>query len=146
MDILSNLSESLKELMSEGGLNQSELAKQLNCGRSKFSDILNAKGAPNYKTFVSIIEYFNCSADFLLGLNEYPCREVTYRRCPEFSAQLRKIFNESHKSQYNFVNATATSWSVLHGWLSGKTFPSADNLIKLAKYFDCSVDFLLGRV
>ena len=62
---LSKLSESLKELMAEHNLNQVALAAKLGSGRTKFSDILDAKNAPNYNTFVKLIGYFNCSADFL---------------------------------------------------------------------------------
>lgn len=37
-----------------------------------------------------------------------------------------------------FSNAAATYWK------RGK-MPGAENLIKIANYFDCSVDYLLGR-
>ena len=146
MDILSKLSEGLKELMNEHGLNQVALAEALGGGRSKFSDILNGKSAPGYKTFVALIEYFNCSADFLLGLEEYPREDVAYLPCRPFDERLKDMFEQTQKSQYNFIKQTNTSWSVLHGWLTGKTLPSADSLVKVAKYFDCSVDFILGRI
>lgn len=146
MDNLSKLSENLKELMAEHNLNQVMLAEKLETSRTKFSDILNAKNAPSYKTFISIIEYFNCSADFLLGLTDYPHEDVVYKPTQPFGERLRETFADSGKSQYQFIKQTKTSWSVLHSWLTGKTFPSTDNLIKLSKYFDCSVDYLLGRV
>lgn len=143
---LSKLSESLKELMAEHNLNQVALAAKLGSGRTKFSDILNAKNAPNYNTFVKLIEYFNCSADFLLGLKEYPCEDVQYKPVQAFSERLRDMFSNSGTSQYAFVKQTKTSWSVLYNWLTGKTLPSVDNLVKVANYFSCSVDYLLGRV
>ena len=64
---LSKISESLKELMEEHGLTQTTLSERLNTGRTKFSDILQGKSAPSYKTLIGIVEYFHCSADFLLG-------------------------------------------------------------------------------
>ena len=143
---LSKLSESLKELMAEHNLNQVMLAEKLNTGRTKFSEILNGKSAPNFKTFVSIIEYFHCSADFLLGLKEYPCEEANYKPVQPFADRFSAVLEESGKSQYAFIKDTKISWSVLHGWLTGKTLPSVDNLIKVANYLDCSVDYLLGRV
>ncbi|HIS37550.1 TPA: helix-turn-helix transcriptional regulator [Candidatus Scatousia excrementigallinarum] len=143
---LSKLSESLKELMAEHNLNQVALAAKLGSGRTKFSDILDAKNAPNYNTFVKLIGYFNCSADFLLGLKEYPCEDVQYKPVQAFSERLRDMFSNSGTSQYAFVKQTKTSWSVLYNWLTGKTLPSVDNLVKVANYFSCSVDYLLGRV
>ena len=143
---LSKLSESLKELMAEHNLNQVTLAEKLGSGRTKFSDILNAKNAPNYNTFVKLIEYFNCSADFLLGLKEYPCEDVEYKPVQPFSVRLRAVLKETGKTQYSFIKETRISWGVFYNWLTGKTLPSVDNLVKVANYFSCSVDYLLGRV
>lgn len=143
---MSKLSENLKELMEERELNQTTLAEKLDTGRTKLSDILNAKNTPGYHTFVALIEFFHCSADFLLGLKEYPCEETTYKIVPPFQDRLRTVFRETDKSQYSFIKETKTSWSVLHGWLNGKTSPSMDSLVKTAAFFGCSVDFLLGRI
>lgn len=40
-----------------------------------------------------------------------------------------------------FVGAPTVS-----GWYYGKTFPEMDNLIRLCEYFDCDLDYLLGRI
>ena len=146
MIILSKLSENLQELMAEHDLNQVTLAEKLHTGRSKFSDILHAKNAPNYKTLIALIEYFSCSADFLLGLREDPCDDINYRPVLPFGERLRDMLQQTSTSQYEFIRTTNISWSVLYHWLKGQSFPSADNLVKVARYFDCSVDFLLGRV
>ena len=146
MDNLSKLSESLKELMAEHNLNQVTLAEKLCTGRTKFSDILNGKNAPNYDTFVLLVEYFNCSADFLLGIKEYPSEDVQYKKVQPFNERLRAILKETGKTQYLFIKQTKISWGIFYNWLTGKSKPSADNLVKVANYFECSVDYLLGRV
>lgn len=89
---LSKLSESLKELMVEHNLNQVTLAEKLCTGRIKFSDMLNCKNAPNYKTFVKLIEYFNCSADFLLGIKDYLDEDVSYNAVAPFNELMREMF------------------------------------------------------
>ena len=33
----------------------------------------------------------------------------------------------------------------VYSWKNGKRVPNLDNLLKLSKFFDCSVDYLLGR-
>lgn len=143
---LSKLSESLKELMVEHNLNQVTPAEKLCTGRTKFSDILNGKNAPNYKTLVKLIVYFNCSADFLLGIKDYPDEDVSYNAVAPFNERMREMFKIAGVSQYSFVKHTGISWSILYNWLNGSTLPSVDNLIKVANYFACSVDYLLGRV
>ena len=41
--------------------------------------------------------------------------------------------------------ATGISSGNISDWLSGRSQPKAEALIKLADFFDCSVDYLLGR-
>lgn len=143
---LSKLSESLKELMNERGLTQTSLAAAMNTCSSKMSSYITGRRAPNYDTFVALIEFFNCSGDFLLGLKEYPCEDVQYKSVQSFDVRLRKVLEESGRTQYQFIKQTKISWGVFYNWLVGKSKPSIDNLVKIANYFDCSIDFLLGRV
>lgn len=143
---LSKLSENLKELMNERNLNQSALAEAMHTCSSKMSSYITGKRAPNYDTFIALIEFFNCSADFLLGLKEYPCEDVNYKAVRPFSELLRAILQDTGTSQYSFIKQSKISWGVFYNWLTGKSKPSIDNLVKIAKQFDCSVDYLLGRV
>lgn len=75
---LSKLSENLQELMSERGLTQTSLAEAMHTCSSKISSYLTERRAPNYDTFVGFIEFFHCSADFLLGLKENVYENDTY--------------------------------------------------------------------
>ncbi len=142
---MSELSEQLAELMTEDGYTQTSLAKAMNTSGSKISLYLSGKSSPNFKVLVALIEFFNCSADFLLGLSEYPAREKKYNRVGSFGNRLRSLLCDFEISQYLFIKRTGISWSVLYNWLNNKSSPSADNVLKLASFFDCTVDFLLGR-
>ena len=146
MVILSNLSENLKELMAERSINQVSLAAALGTGRTKLSDIMNGKNAPSYATFLLLIEFFHCSADFLLGLSEDPREEVPYNPVPPFGECLRKMLEKTQTSQYAFIKRSGISWGVCYHWLTGTSAPSMDNLVRIAHFFDCSVDELLGRI
>lgn len=143
---MSALSENLQELMSERGLTQTSLAEAMNTCSSKISSYITGKRAPNYDTFIRLIDFFHCSADFLLGLKEYPCENVNYLPVQPFSERLRTVLKEMSCTQYSFAKQTKISWGVFYNWLSGKSNPSVDNLVKIAAHFDCSVDFLLGRI
>ena len=100
----------------------------------------------NYDTLIQLVEFFHCSADFLLGIKEYPYEEIDYLPVPPFSQRLRTVLKEMNCTQYSFIKQTKISWGVFYNWLSGKSNPSVDNLVKIASFFDCSVDFILGRV
>ena len=44
-----------------------------------------------------------------------------------------------------FYKATGTSSGNVSDWRSGRSYPGAEKLMRCAAYFDCSVDYLLGR-
>ena len=114
----------------------------------QFQDFLlsDGKACPELRHFCGVHWIFHCSADFLLGLKENVYENDTYKPVQPFHERLRAILRETETSQYLFVKRTKISWGVFYHWLTGKSKPSLDNLIKVANYFDCSVDFLLGRI
>lgn len=142
---MSKLSEQLLELMTEDGLTQKTLAERLNTSRPKLSLYLNGKSLPTFNVFVDLIEFFNCSADFLIGKKDYPERERTYQPVQPFGTRLKSILKHRGISQYSFQKSTKISWSILHSWFTEKSSPSIDNIKKVAEELDCSVDYLLGR-
>ena len=48
--------------------------------------------------------------------------------------------------EYRLEKDTHLSEKTVNRWHNGKTQPTVESLIRLSKYFGCSVDFLLGRV
>lgn len=142
---MSKLSEQLQELMDEDGLTQSDLAKKLNTNRSKISSYINDNALPTFKVFVMLVGFFNCSADFLAGLKDYPERDKKYSAVQPFCTRIKIVLKKLGVSQYRLQKQTGISWSVLHSWFTGKTNPTADSLKKIAQTLQCSIDFLLGR-
>lgn len=143
---LSKFSEQLTELMAMHNFNQTTLATAMNTKRPKLSSYLSAKRAPDYEFFVALIDFFHCSADFLLGLKEYPDDTVEYKPVQPFGARLRTVLEEFGISQYAFQRDTKISWSIIHSWLISKSKPSMAHLVCIAEYVKCSADYLLGRV
>lgn len=55
------------------------------------------------------------------------------------------ILSKRNISAYRLSQDTGITQGMISYWKSGERMPSAENLITLADYFDCSVDYLLGR-
>lgn len=146
MYILSNFGERLKELMEERGINPPTLARELNTDRSNITRYLRGERAPLYDNFLKILNYFNCSADFILGLSDYAAENTIFRQPQPFCERLRCVIESCGSTQYKMQKSGKFSGSELYGWLSGKKLPSIESLVKIATYLDCSVDYLLGRV
>lgn len=58
---------------------------------------------------------------------------------------LKKLRQESRKTQLELATALGLNRSTYNGYEQGFSEPNTDTLIKLADYFGCSVDYLLGH-
>ena len=63
-------SQRLLELRQERNESQEALAEFLHVTRTQISEMENAKKTTTLEKFVMICEYYNVSADYLLGLTE----------------------------------------------------------------------------
>ena len=146
MDILSKLSERLLELMSERNFKPVDLANRIGISRNTVTRYLQGARLPSFATFIKMLDVFSCSADFLIGLTDYPSTGVSYRSVKPFSQRFQQLLAERKISQYALRKITGFSYDNFNQWLKGNTRPYVDNLVKLAQAFDCSVDELLGRI
>jgi transcriptional regulator with XRE-family HTH domain len=62
-----------------------------------------------------------------------------------FTKRLKVEKTKAGYSEYTLAVALGLSPSSVHFYLSGKTSPTVENLIKIADVFDVSADYLLGR-
>ena len=65
----------LRKLMEERGETQENIAKAAEKTRQTVSQYVNGISEPGYDTLVKIADYFNVSADYLLGRTEDPSRK-----------------------------------------------------------------------
>lgn len=142
---MSKLSIRLKELMEEKAINQLELAALSGIDNSSISDFLLEKHAPSYHAFIKLLSHFNCSADYLLGLTEIHTDQVLHPVLP-FHERLRAVMKEQKITHEKMIKTMPVSSSVLYKWVSGKSLPNADTLVRISKFLECSVDYLIGRV
>ena len=90
--------------------------------------------------------YKNLKArDWALGLKD-TSDEVAFRQRPPFPEQLTFLLQHFKITKYRLEKDTHLSEKTVNRWHNGKTQPSVESLLRLAKHFQCSVDFLLGRV
>ncbi len=145
MNDLNEFSESLKDLMSEQNLSVQALAKSTGIGFPNLYCYLRAERLPSVETAIVLADHFNCSAGYLLGL-EQERRTENYKACPPFCKQIAFLIQYFGIPAYKIYSHTNISKARFFDWKSGKRKPSLDNIIKLAEFFDCPVDFVLGRI
>ena len=145
MVILSKFAETLFSLMAERELNAPALGKILNTDRTNITRYLRGERLPLFNGFVALVEFFNVSADVLLGRTDY-CNTTDFLPVQPFSTTLRKALKETNTSQYRIEKELHISGGTMYYWLKGKSLPTVENLDKLADFMDVSVDYLLGRI
>ena len=142
---MSNFKERLAEFIQDFTITQTKLEETTGLSQSNISDYINGICTPSYASLIKLLYFFDCSADYLLGRTEIPTEEKLLPVLP-FNERLRYILKEKKVSQEQLKRDLSISGSVIYKWLSGKNQPTLSSLIKLADYFDCSVDYLIGRL
>ena len=145
MVILSKFAENLSALMQEHNLKAPALGEKLDTHRTNLTRYLQGKRLPNYHLFIKIVEYFNVSADVLLGRLDY-CDVETFLPVEPFGTTLRRALDETKTSQYNLQQNLHYSSATTTSWLANESIPSMEHICQLADYLDVTVDFLLGRI
>ena len=56
-----------------------------------------------------------------------------------------QILQNKNISAYKVAKETAISQGLMNEYKNGIKLPTLQNIIKIADYLDCSVDYLLGR-
>ena len=62
--------EKIKSLRENAGINQTELGKKVNMTQRKISYIECGKCEPSIEDIISLCNYFEVSADYLLGIRK----------------------------------------------------------------------------
>ena len=141
---LSNFAESISELLLLNNITPSALAKNIGCGKGTISRYQSGRKAPSLMLLVRMADYFQCSTDYLLGL-ETELYTRTFKPCPPFQKRLPEFCNALKITKYQIEHKANITQSAIYKWQNGTGVPSVESLIRISETFNCSVDFILGR-
>ncbi len=140
---MSNLSERLKSLLEESGISASALAKKLSIAPATLRNWINFDCDPKLMHLVLVADHFDCSLEYLVGRsNDYS--KSGFKPIPPFSTQLRKVIADSGKTIYAACQQTSFKYQCFADWFHGQ-LPRLSSLIKLADFFEVTLDQLVGR-
>ncbi len=143
MDYKTKISENLRELMQNNGLNAKALSLEIGIDDSIIGDTINLKSMPKIETIIKLCKFFNCSIDFLLGRTD-TLAPFSKNQPLAFKIVFIKLKNLNKTNVNRVCKAIGVNTSLFYRWLNNKVKPSTESLIKLADHFGCSVDFLVG--
>ncbi len=132
----------LNDLISDKKLSKSEIARQLGMSYKRLDNYTKGKFNPNLEGAIILANYFKCSLDFLLALsdkNNYN-KEIKFK--PNFDKRYEKLRKSIDCSHYKLCEILDMDINTKRDWEKGK-IPVLSSLIKLAKYFDVSLDYMV---
>ena len=143
MDIKITFAERLIEIMIEKDLTVSELGREMNISPSKISEWRIHNSDAHLITLMALKNHFNCSIEFLSGRIEIDTENLIYTK-PNFANSLKLNLLDKKITEYRMIKDLNLSRSLVYNWKTGGN-PRLSTLSNLADYFECTIDYLVGR-
>ncbi len=125
---------------------QTELAKVLNVSRNVYSEYENYKRVIPLKHLNSLSNFYDLSIDYLLGLTN---KKIKFNKnsidINKISNNLSEIRKENNISMREFAKLLNVSSTLVSYYENGKILISTAACYCIAKKFNISVDYLLGK-
>lgn len=136
--------ERIGDKMYDKGVTAKQLALDTHIDVSLIYRCLRGEGLLQSQYMITLADYFCCSLDYLLGIddNDYSRQ---YTTCPPFGTRLVQLYQKYNTNEYRVMKDTHMSRTSLHDWRYNTRTPSISNLVQLAQYFGCTLDYLVGR-
>ena len=128
----------LKELRISKGFTQSELCKKVGVSQNTFTNWENGSREPNFKTLRKLANVLETTIDYLLGEEEMTVQLV-------FASRLKVLRVSNGYSQTQIAQSLGTVQGVVSKYECGIREPDLKMLVKIADFYNVSLDYLLGR-
>jgi transcriptional regulator with XRE-family HTH domain len=140
----------LKSLRNEKGITQQQMADHIKVSRPTIAGYETKGVQPDFEKLSTISSYFNVSVDYLLGLSDI--REIPFTQdneiLPNKTGIGRKIYNLrvlNNIKQNDLADIIGVSKSTMSNYERNYSTPDIDTLIRIADYFNVSIDSILNH-
>lgn len=138
-----NLQDIFAEYFAQTGLNVNSFATRFNISEKKIYYWLNGTYLPTIKNYILMADIFQCSVDYLIGITEDKTFVKSDNPIP-FLVRFKQLLQEKGCTKYSLAKECKIGNSAVSKWSKGK-IPNLENIVKLADYFGCPVEYLIGR-
>lgn len=142
---MSKFHERLAGLIIESETSVQELSEKYGFSLSAIYKWLRGVCYPSFDNLVLLADNFGCSADYLLGLKDDEVEYTANEQRQPFDVLFSDLLKEKNVSEYRLVKQTGLARSKVDEWRKAASLPSVESLVLVAKFFDVSVDRLVGR-
>ncbi len=133
----------LEELLKENGLNRLKLANKIGVSSTTINGYFNDNYYPRIDVAVKMAKEFNCSLDYLFGLDDENFDGFGLNNSNSFIQNFDILLKQNNLSIMGALKQMNLGEYDYYRWKKGM-FPKTSNLIVIAKFFDVSLDMLVG--
>lgn len=143
MEYLSIFIDIINDHLALENITINQFSKQIGIVERAIAKWMTLEYFPNIDCVIKVADYFNCSVDYLFGLTDKP--SICISKMPvTFIARFKMLISDHKLTAYRIAKDCNIGESAISKWQKG-VYPKTKTLIILAKYFSCSVDYLIGR-
>ena len=140
---MNDFQERLQELLIENELSRLQLSKKIGISFETLNGYFNKNFYPELSVAIKIANYFDCSLQYLMGLTDkYKCYDENEL---SFIDTLQNLMKEKHISIEKLMKSLNMSEANYYRWKKNDNKPAMQSLIAIAKYFDVTIDYLIGK-
>ena len=141
-----NISERLRDIRTYHGYTQKEIANYLGISRSAYGDYEIYRIVIPIKHLNSLSNFYNINIDYLLGLtNTSKSVKNIILNSSFIGNRLSLLRKELKLSSRDFANEVGISHNTIIDYEHGKYLISTTVCYNIAKHFNISIDYLLGK-
>ena len=134
----------IKKFLDESGMKSYRLAEFSGCNKTAVNSWLYQRQTPSTSALIRLADYMNYSLDYMLGRS----RQKFFIRSGNAEKFGRRFFElplPDGVTYYKLAQTIGIGTSAMSKWKDLKRLPDIEILMRLADFFDCSVDYLVGR-
>ena len=99
---------------------------------------------PSVRLLIKICDYLKVSLEYILGLTDTKYFEAA-QEPSTFHARIEELRRENKTTYSKIGTQMPFDTNLFYDWQRVKTIPSLEYLIAIARHFNVSIDYLLGR-
>lgn len=143
MAISTEFQKRINELVDESELKKVDIAKVGKFDYRSLSNALVYGIIPTTSTLIKMADYFNVSIEYLLARTDK--YEYAGLSNVTFQERFEKLCEEKGVTHYKVSQECFFDKSNISRWLSKGYLPTLEILDMITKYFNVSIDYILGR-
>lgn len=135
--------EIISDYIAEKNITINAFSNLIGTSENVVADWFKGKTFPTIESVLKVANYLDCSLDYLFGLSP----NVSYKKSLKndgFFTRFLYLKNIQGLTSYMFSKKSGISQSTISKWKKGKQ-PKTENILTIAEFFNCSLDFLIGR-